>query len=131
MQIFDRVASIILAGGQGVRLFPLTQIRCKPAVSFGGRYRLIDIPLSNSLHSRINKIFVISQYLASTVHQHIIETYQLAMLKTGTIELLSPEETSEKKVWYKENSGRGATKSLSYSKIPGRLLSHFIWRPAI
>ncbi len=96
----DRVASIILAGGQGTRLFPLTQARCKPAVSFGGRYRLIDIPLSNSLHSRINRIFIISQYMAVTVHHHVLETYQVAIMKTGTIELLSPEEVEGKKAWF-------------------------------
>ena len=73
----QQVSCIILAGGQGTRLFPLTQSRCKPAVSFGGRYRLIDIPLSHALNARIQSVYVISQYLASGLHQHILETYQL------------------------------------------------------
>lgn len=96
-----RVATIVLAGGQGKRLFPLTAHRCKPAVSFGGRYRLIDIPLSNSLNSRINQIFVISQYFASELHQHILSTYQLDMFRTGGLELLTPQETTKGKAWFK------------------------------
>lgn len=78
-----KVATIILAGGQGTRLYPLTMSRCKPAVSFAGRFRLIDVPLSNSLNSRINQIFVISQYFASELHQHILSTYQLDTFRSG------------------------------------------------
>jgi len=96
----DKVASIVLAGGQGTRLYPLTLARCKPAVSFGGRYRLIDIPLSNSINSGINHLFVISQYLASSLQQHILATYQLDMLRAGTFKLICPEESSERKVWF-------------------------------
>ncbi len=96
-----RVASIVLAGGQGTRLYPLTQARCKPAVLFGGRYRLIDIPLSNSLNAKIQKIYVISQYLASSLHQHILETYQPDLFRTSKIHLLCPEETPHRKVWFK------------------------------
>src|SRR5271169_1459564 len=95
------VASIILAGGQGSRLFPLTQTRCKPSVSFGGRYRLIDIPLSNSLNSHIEHIYVISQYFTSFLHQHIMETYPVDQSRASKIHLLSPEEKFENKNWYK------------------------------
>lgn len=97
----DQVACIVLAGGQGTRLFPLTQNRCKPAVSFGSRYRLIDIPLSHALNAQIPHIYVISQYLSSSLHQHILETYQLDLMRNARLVLLSPEETSKKKVWYK------------------------------
>ncbi len=97
----SQVACIILAGGQGTRLFPLTQLRCKPAVSFGGRYRLIDIPLSHALNAHIQQVFVISQYLATGLHQHIIETYQLDLFRDSKIHLLSPEEALHRKVWYK------------------------------
>ena len=71
----DRVAGIVLAGGQGTRLFPLTKTRCKPSVSFGGRYRLIDIPLSNALNSRIQRLFIISQYFIPELRAHILATY--------------------------------------------------------
>lgn len=99
--ITNNVASIILAGGQGSRLFPLTQTRCKPSVSFGGRYRLIDVPLSNSLNSHIDNIYVISQYFTAFLHQHIIETYPVDYTRSAKIHLISPEEKFEQKVWYK------------------------------
>lgn len=108
-----RVASIVLAGGKGTRLFPLTLTRCKPAVSFGGRYRLIDIPLSNSLNSRINQIFVISQYFASELHQHILSTYQFDMFRTGGLELLTPQETTKGKAWFK-GTADAVRQSLDY-----------------
>lgn len=94
------VATIVLAGGQGTRLFPLTLTRCKPAVSFGGHYRLIDIPISNSLNARVNQIFVISQYFASDLHQHILTTYQFDAFHSGKLELLTPQETSKGKAWF-------------------------------
>jgi len=100
-EILDRVASIILAGGQGTRLFPLTEQRCKPAVSFGGRYRLIDIPISNSLNSHISRIYVISQYFAANLHQHILSTYQTDVIRRASFELLCPQETNFKKAWFK------------------------------
>lgn len=99
--VLEHVASIVLAGGQGTRLFPLTESRCKPSVAFGGRYRLIDIPLSNSLNSQIRKIFVISQYFSSDLHHHIMNSYQLDLFSHGSIELLTPEETPTRKAWFK------------------------------
>ncbi len=97
----SKVASIVLAGGQGTRLYPLTQTRCKPSVCFGGRYRLIDIPISNSLNAHINRIFIISQYFASSLHQHILETYQLDYFRQSKIQMLCPEETPNRKLWFK------------------------------
>ncbi len=97
----SRAACVILAGGQGTRLYPLTHSRCKPAVTFGGRYRLIDIPISNSLNSNMNQIFVISQYFSSGLNQHIQETFVLDHFQGGSLTLLSPEERPEGKVWYK------------------------------
>ncbi|MES2122815.1 MAG: sugar phosphate nucleotidyltransferase, partial [Chlamydiota bacterium] len=94
------MATIVLAGGQGTRLFPLTQTRCKPSVCFGGRYRLIDIPLSNSLNAHIENIFVISQYFASALHEHIIETFQIDQFHPSKIHLLCPEETPDRKIWF-------------------------------
>jgi glucose-1-phosphate adenylyltransferase len=96
----SRVAGVILAGGQGTRLFPLTQYRSKPAVGFGGRYRLIDIPLSNALNSKITRLYVISQYFASSLHQHILATYHLDLFQSGGIELICPEENASKKIWF-------------------------------
>ena len=91
-KLTDKVGVIILAGGEGTRLRPLTISRCKPAVSFGGSYKLIDIPISNALNARLGRIFVLSQYLANDLHQHIDETYRLDPYQGATIEVLSPEE---------------------------------------
>jgi len=97
----DRVASIVLAGGQGVRLFPLTATRCKPTISFGGRYNLIDVPISHSINSGIKQIFIIGQYLAYTLQKHLFQTYLNYGVNPGQIQLLIPEEREEGKIWYK------------------------------
>ena len=70
------VIGVILGGGQGARLFPLTQYRSKPAVPIGGKYRLIDIPISNCIHSDINKISVLTQFNSASLHRHISRTYR-------------------------------------------------------
>jgi glucose-1-phosphate adenylyltransferase len=108
----SNVASIILAGGEGSRLKPLTTTRCKPAVTFGGRYRLIDIPISNSLNSQITRIYVISQYLSSGLHRHILETYPNDRLKSGGIELLSSEISKVKNENY-QGTADAVRKNLS------------------
>ncbi len=97
----QRIGTIVLAGGQGTRLYPLTAHRCKPAVTFGGHYRLIDIPLSNSLNAGISQIFVISQHFAADLHQHILSTYQFDMFRDGRLELLTPQEAMGQKSWFK------------------------------
>ncbi len=94
------VACIILGGGQGTRLHPLTTSRCKPALSFGGRYRLIDIPISNSLNAGITKIFVLTQFLARSLHRHIFHTYRHDALFGGFIEVLSAEQRPGKSEWF-------------------------------
>ncbi len=92
--------AVVLAGGQGTRLYPLTQTRCKPSMAFGSRYRLIDVPISNSLNSGIRHIAVISQYFASELNQHISSTFRLDQFQQGSFDLLTPEETPNKKVWF-------------------------------
>ena len=86
------IASIILAGGKGTRLHPLTLYHSKPAVPFGGRYRLIDIPISNSLNSNIRQIIVIGQYLTSEIAHHLSQTYQFDNFFPGRLDLITPEE---------------------------------------
>ncbi len=96
------VASVVLAGGQGTRLFPITLNHCKPAVPFGGRYRLIDIPISNSIHSDIRQIFVIAQFLTTELQHHLNQAYHFDPFYPGSIDLLTPEEKSNgKKQWFK------------------------------
>jgi len=95
------ISSIILAGGRGTRLLPLTLFHSKPAICFGGRYRLIDIPISNSLNSNIRNIYVIGQYLTSELQHHLSHTYQFDNFFPGSLDILTPEELpSGEKVWY-------------------------------
>ncbi len=97
----DRVAVIILGGGEGKRLSPLTKMRCKPVMSFGGRYSLIDIPVSHSLTTGLRKIYVIGQYLAYTLQKHLFQTYLYHGILQNQIQLLVPEERDGQKIWYK------------------------------
>jgi glucose-1-phosphate adenylyltransferase len=97
----DRIAVIILGGGEGKRLEPLTRARCKPAISFGGRYTLIDVPISHALSSGLRHIYVIGQYLASTLQKHLLQTYLHHGVAQNQIQMLVPEEREGGKVWYK------------------------------
>lgn len=97
----SQVCSIILGGGQGTRLFPLTRRHCKPAILFGGRFRLVDVPLSNSLNSYINKNYIVTQFLSASLHQHIFQTYRLDSFSSGFIELLGAEQKHDTCSWYK------------------------------
>lgn len=113
----EKVMSIVLAGGQGTRLYPLTLTRCKPAVAFGGKYRLIDIPISNSLNSKIRKIFVISQYFASGLQKHLSATYIHNAISDQNLSMLCPEETSEGIQWFK-GTADAIRKNLKYLQDP-------------
>jgi len=95
-----KVIAVILGGGQGTRLFPLTLERSKPAVPFGAKYRLIDIPISNCLNSNLNKIFVLTQYNSESLNRHINETYQFDSFRNGFVSLLAAEQTLERKDWF-------------------------------
>lgn len=94
------VASIILGGGEGTRLYPLTLTRCKPAINFGGKYRLIDVPISNSIHADCHKIFVLTQFLSSSLHHHIFQTYMQGGHASGLIEVLTAEQKPAQKSWF-------------------------------
>src|SRR5207244_3929925 len=83
------VLSIILAGGAGKRLFPLTQDRSKPAVPLGGKYRLIDVPISNCLNSGLKKIFVLTQFNSASLNRHVSNTYRFDPFAEGFIEVLA------------------------------------------
>lgn len=96
----NRIATVILGGGCGTRLFPLTQTCCKPAICFGGRFRLVDIPISNALNSGCNKIYIISQFLSTPLHHHILKTYRMENFSKGFIELLTAEQKPCKCEWF-------------------------------
>lgn len=107
------VATIILAGGQGTRLQPLTTHHAKPAISYGGRYRLIDIPISNSIHSDIRQIFVITQYLPDELHHHIQNAYQFDSQNPGFVKILSPKKDLNGKTQNYEGTADAVRKNLS------------------
>lgn len=94
------VLGIILGGGQGSRLFPLTQERSKPAVPLGGKYRLIDIPVSNCLNSDVTKIFVLTQFNSASLNHHISRTYRFSGFSDGFVEILAAEQTPENPNWF-------------------------------
>lgn len=96
----SRVATIILGGGQGSRLYPLTRSDCKPAITFGGKYRLIDVPMSNAINSGCQKIFIVTQFLSKTLHDHIFKTYRPGSFSSGFVEVLSVEEKPHTKAWF-------------------------------
>jgi glucose-1-phosphate adenylyltransferase len=91
--IMRSVGAIVLGGGRGTRLYPLTMVRAKPAVPLCGRYRLVDIPLSNCLHSQINKVSVLTQYNSHSLNRHINNTYRFDMFSGGMVEVLAAEQT--------------------------------------
>jgi len=94
------VLGLILGGGRGTRLYPLTKKRAKPAVPLAGKYRLIDIPMSNCLHSGINKIDILTQFKSASLHRHIFRTYHRDKFTEGWVEILAAEQTLEDTHWY-------------------------------
>jgi len=96
----EKVVTAILGGGQGSRLWPLTRHRAKPAVPIGGKFRLIDIPISNSLHANIDRIFVITQFNSASLHRHINQTYRFSAFSQGYVNILAAELTAERKDWF-------------------------------
>jgi len=90
----------ILGGGQGTRLSPLTHRRAKPAVPVGGKFRLIDIPISNSLHGGIDRIYVLTQFNSESLHRHIAQTYRFDVFRGGFVHILAAEQSVENRDWY-------------------------------
>lgn len=91
---------IILGGGVGSRLKPLTTMRAKPAVPIAGKYRLVDVPLSNCINSKILRIFLLTQYNSASLHRHIQSTYQFDQFSEGFVQLLAAEQTPDSKEWF-------------------------------
>lgn len=94
------VLAVILGGGRGGRLYPLTKLRAKPAVPLGGKYRLIDIPISNCLNADIHKVYVLTQFLSASLHRHIYQAYKFDVFSDGFVYALAAEETTSGMDWY-------------------------------
>jgi len=95
-----RTLAIVLGGGQGSRLAPLTETRSKPAVPIAGKYRLVDIPISNCLNSDINRIFVLTQFNSASLNQHIKNTYTFSFFDDSVVDVLAAEQTPDNKSWF-------------------------------
>jgi glucose-1-phosphate adenylyltransferase len=94
------VVCLILSGGKGTRLYPLTKLRAKPAVPFGGKYRLVDIPISNCINSGFKMIYILTQFNSSSLHNHLAQTYIFDSFSRGFVEILAAEQTYEHTGWY-------------------------------
>src|SRR3954451_16147861 len=94
------VVAVILGGGAGTRLHPLTASRSKPAVPIAGKYRLVDIPISNCLNSGISRMFVLTQYNSASLNRHIKNTYHFSAFSSAFVDILAAEQTPDNPTWY-------------------------------
>lgn len=114
----QNVVSVILGGGKGTRLLPLTEYRSKPAVPLGGKYRLIDVPIANCINSGINRAYVLTQFNSASLHRHIRETYRFDLFHGGFVEILAAQQTYEGTDWY-QGTADAVRKQLRYLKQKG------------
>jgi glucose-1-phosphate adenylyltransferase len=112
------VVSVVLGGGKGSRLYPLTVHRSKPAVPLAGKYRLIDIPISNCLNSGINRIYLLTQFNSVSLHRHIRQTYRFDRFDGGFVEILAAQQTTEQADWY-QGTADAVRKNLRYLEQKG------------
>src|SRR3954462_6286593 len=96
----SNVLSVIMGGGQGTRLFPLTKERAKPAVPLAGKYRIVDIPISNCINSGLRRIYLLTQFNSASLHRHISQSYKFDHFAGGFVELLAAEQTFSDTSWY-------------------------------
>ncbi|MGC8749549.1 glucose-1-phosphate adenylyltransferase [Hydrotalea sp.] len=100
LTISQSVVAVILGGGAGTRLYPLTASRSKPAVPIAGKYRLVDIPISNCINSNINRMFVLTQFNSASLNKHIKNTYHFSAFSTGFVDILAAEQTPDNPGWF-------------------------------
>src|SRR5215467_6079186 len=96
----SNVLAVVMGGGQGSRLFPLTKERSKPAVPLAGKYRLVDIPISNCINSNLKRIYVLTQFNSASLHRHISQSYKFDHFSGGFVEILAAEQTFSNTSWY-------------------------------
>jgi glucose-1-phosphate adenylyltransferase len=114
-----KTIALVLGGGQGTRLYPLTKYRSKPAVPLAAKYRLIDIPLSNCINSGINRVFVLTQFMSVSLHSHIRRTYRFDHFSGGFVELLAAQQTMEQGTDWYQGTADAVRKNLRYIMQPG------------
>src|SRR5579862_1804815 len=109
----SNVLSVIMGGGQGSRLFPLTKDRAKPAVPLAGKYRLVDIPISNCINSGFRRIYILTQFNSTSLHGHISRTYKFDHFTSGFVEILAAQQTFTNTSWY-EGTADAVRKNLMH-----------------
>jgi len=114
----NNVVSLVLGGGQGTRLYPLTKLRSKPAVPIAGKYRLIDIPLSNCINSGLNRIYVLTQFNSVSLHRHVRAAYNFDRFSRGFVEVLAAQQTLSSTAWY-QGTADAVRRNLRYIQQPG------------
>ena len=112
------VVVMILGGGRGSRLDPLTRLRSKPAVPFAGKYRLIDIPISNAIHSGMERMFVMTQYNSVSLHRHIQRTYARDIFTEGWVQILAAEQTPQSDRWYQGTADAVRQQLMAFEAAP-------------
>lgn len=117
----QNVVTIILAGGQGARLYPLTKMRSKPAVPIAGRFRLIDIPISNCIHCNLKRIFISTQFSSESLHRHIFLTYRFDNFTKDFVTILTAEQTLESRDWY-QGTADAVRQNLRFLRDEGDLV---------
>lgn len=113
--ISKSIVAVILGGGAGSRLYPLTSTRSKPAVPIGGKYRLVDIPISNCINSNINRMFVLTQYNSASLNKHIKNSYQFSNFSSGFVDILAAEQTPDSLGWF-QGTADAVRQSLKHIK---------------
>src|SRR5437773_10169629 len=96
----DTTLAVIMGGGAGSRLFPLTKERAKPAVPLGGKYRIVDIPISNCINSGFRRIYILTQFNSTSLHRHISQSYKFDQFTGGFVEILAAQQTLTDASWY-------------------------------
>ena len=128
-RVLKRVLAIILGGGAGTRLYPLTKLRAKPAVPLGAKYRLIDIPISNCINAEIHRIYVLTQFNSASLNRHLARTYALAGagFSQGFVEVLAAQQTPDSPSWFEGTADAGDFFQFAESKLGFReiLVGHF------
>ncbi|MCO8122402.1 glucose-1-phosphate adenylyltransferase [Stieleria sp. TO1_6] len=119
MDLSKNTIALILGGGRGSRLFPLTKIRAKPAVPLAGKYRLIDIPISNCINSGLRRVYVLTQFLSVSLHRHLRQTYRFDHFTGGFVELLAAQQTVEAGTDWYQGTADAVRKNLRYIQQPG------------
>jgi glucose-1-phosphate adenylyltransferase len=113
------VVALVLGGGRGTRLYPLTKFRAKPAVPLAAKYRLIDIPMSNCIHSGVNRVYVITQFMSVSLHRHIRRTYRFDDFTGGFVEVLAAQQTMDAGTDWYEGTADAVRKNIRYLQQPG------------